>query len=182
MAKVDCLPTPRSLTEPSPPSSPCPHSRKSTLHQIPLQEAAGCGAFSKSGHPDPSPSLGPDLPPTLWTVAPALSLPPSRRAGLTAYTPSPHPALPLSRWGCPLLLLLHELEGPCELCPVPHPIAPPILHMLQLPAAPPRPCWRPTSDHALSRLSTQEGVRPGSGVPRSHKGVGGLSPPPPRGV
>lgn len=64
---------------------------------------------------------GPDLPsPTLWAVAPALSLPSAPE--LAWLHTQHHLTLPyLCLGGATPSRFLHELEDPCELCPIPCP-------------------------------------------------------------
>lgn len=126
-----------------------------------------------SGHPDPSPAPGPNLPSTLWAVAPALSLPPAPE--LAWLHRHHHLTLPYLCLGgaTPSRFSLHELEDPCELYPIPYPVpyptpaAPAVLCTLYPSAAPPRLGQR--TDSLRPWLIT---VFPGA-----KQGVWGPSPP-----
>lgn len=93
MVRVDCLPTPRSPTDPGPPSCPRPHLQR--IHPTPDSSAGGSRLWSPQlggRQAGSSPAPGPDLPsPTLRAVAPLprLCARPRRWPGCTHTVTSP---------------------------------------------------------------------------------------------
>ena len=126
MARADCPPTLRSLTEPSAPGCPGPPPWNLPSTGFLYRRRPGCGALTGAAGTQTLPRarscLAPSLPP-----APELVWPHTHH----------HLTLPYLCLGgaAPSRLSLHELEGPCELRPVPHlPPSPPprTLRCLQL--------------------------------------------------
>lgn len=148
MARADCLLTPRSPTEPSPPSCLRPHRRRHT----PLQVVAGCGGLRWAG--------GTQTP--TWCQALTCLLLPCGPWPLPRLCPWPqswpgcthrHLALPYLCLGgaAPSRFSLHELEGPRESRAILHPAPPSRPVHTHLSAAPLRLGWR------------QSQTRPGNG-------------------